>query len=105
MVLTGWWSSCRERNEKGSILITRKVDGEQKEAQPSLRRFRFTCIFLVALLFDPGAQDPGEPANQRAQQWEIQHVVDCELQRLRGHLLQLCLVRVLHPCNQRRERD
>lgn len=82
-----------------------KVDGEQKEAQPSLRRFHFTCAFLVALLFDPGAQDPGELANQRTQQWEIQHVVHCELQRLRGHLLQLYLIRILHPCNQSREQD
>jgi len=85
--------------------MARKVDGEQKAAQPSLRRFHFTCIFLVALLFDPGAQDPGEPANQRAQQWEIQHVVHSEVQRLRGHLLQLCLICILHPCNQSRERD
>lgn len=63
------------------------------------KRFHFTCIFL-ALLLDPGAQDPGEPANQVAEQGEIQHVVHRELQRLRGHLLQLGLVRVLHPCER-----
>lgn len=47
--------------------MARKVDGEQKEAQPSLRRFPFTCVFPAALLSDPGAQDLGEFANQRAQ--------------------------------------
>lgn len=92
-----------ERYEKGPILMAGKVDAEQKEAQPSLRRFHFTCIFLVALLFDPGAEDTGEPADQRTQQGEIQHVVHGELQWLRGHLLQLGLVRILHPCNRSRE--